>query len=230
MDLRQKVAERALNSIQDGMVLGIGTGKTTTLFIDMLGERVQKGELKNILSVPTSEASAVRLREYGIPLTNLADHPQLDLAVDGADEVDPDLNLLKGLGHALLREKIVESHARHFLVIIDESKLVKRLGTNCPLPLEILPFEAFSHIQWLESLGCRAEFVREDDESLKLTDNGNYLVHCYFEGGFPDLHELDEKLAHRPGILEHGLFLGMASQVLVAEAAGIRTLERKYGR
>jgi ribose 5-phosphate isomerase A len=230
VDLRQKAAERAISYVQDGMALGIGTGKTTTLFIDLLGEAIQKGDIKDILAVPTSEASASRLRSCGIPITNLVDHPQLDLAIDGADEVDPDLNLLKGLGRACLREKIVESHARQFLVIVDESKLVKRLGVKCPLPVEILPFEAFSHVGWLESLGSRVEFVREGDRSLALTDNGNYLALCYFNGGFPDLYELDHKLAHRPGILEHGLFLDMASQVLVAEAGGVRILERKDER
>ena len=132
MDLRQAAAACAIEFVRDGMVLGIGTGRTTRCFIDLLGDKVQKKEIGDILAVPTSEASAARLRELGVPLTSLVDHPELDLAVDGADEVDPDLNLIKGLGRALLREKVVEIHARQFIVVVEENKLVKRLGSHWP--------------------------------------------------------------------------------------------------
>jgi ribose 5-phosphate isomerase A len=236
MDLKQQAASRALEYIQSGMVVGIGTGSTTAFFIDLLGERLKSGMLRDILAVPTSEGSARRARELGIPLTTLFEHPQLDIAVDGADEVDPAFNLIKGLGRALLREKVVESHARQFVVIVDESKIVSRLGTKGPLPVEIIQFEAATHIRWLNSLGCRAEQWLETDGSPVITDNGNFLVRCWFENGISDAgisdagisdaYELARTLAERPGIVEHGLFLDMANRIVVAGSQGIQVLEK----
>lgn len=228
MDLRQAAAACAIEYVRDGMVLGIGTGRTTRCFIDLLGKKVQKKEIGNILAVPTSEASAARLRELGVPLTSLVEHPVLDLAVDGADEVDPDLNLIKGLGRALLREKVVEVHARQFIVVVEENKLVKRLGSHCPVPIEILPFEALAHVYWLKTLAQRAELWLEVDGSAAVTDNGNYLARCWFKGGIPDVYALAQELDRRPGILEHGLFLDMASRVIVASPVGNRILERQH--
>jgi len=144
--------------------------------------------------------------------------------VDGADEVDPDLNVIKGLGRALLREKIVEIQTEQFIVIVDESKIVPRLGTRGPLPVEITPFEAEAHVQWLSSLGCRAELWLEEDGSLVVTDNGNYLALLRFDGGIPNAHALALVLAERPGVVEHGLFLDMVSKVIVAGATGIRAI------
>lgn len=227
MNLKQEAARRALDFVQDGMCLGLGSGTTTTIFVDMLGERWQKGELHHIRGVSTSQATDERASQWGIPLASLTDLGQLDLVVDGADEVDPQLNLIKGLGKALLREKIIEIHARRFLVIVDESKLTQRLGGHVPLPVEIVRFEAQSHIRWLNSLGCRAEQWFEDGNPV-ITDNGNFLALCHFEemGGIPDSAELAQELALRPGIVEHGLFLGMAQQVIVAGKQGVRLLER----
>ena len=168
----------------------------------------------------------MRARKLGIPITTLRENPRLDLAVDGADEVDPDLNLIKGLGRALLREKIVEIHAEQFIVIVDTSKMVARLGTRDALPIEILPFEAEAHIRWLNTLGCRAELWLEDDGSPAVTDNGNYLVKCWFEEGIPDAYALNQALSNRPGIIESGLFLDMATKVIVAEDMKIRVLEK----
>ena len=225
MNLKQQAASRALAYVRSGMILGLGTGATTTYFVEMLGERLQRGELRDIAGLPTSERIAARARAVGIPLTTLADHPRLDLAVDGADEVDPALNLIKGLGRALVREKIVEIHADCFLVIGDESKLVSRLGRG-PLPVEIVPFGAEAHVRWLNTLGCRAELWREADNSPVVTDNGNYLARCWFPAGIADPYALARLLAGRPGIVEHGLFLDMASAVIVAGSEGIRVLER----
>jgi ribose 5-phosphate isomerase A len=227
--LRRKAGERAVGFVQNGMVLGVGSGRTSNCFIDSLGDTFQKGLITDILVVPTSEASARRLRNYGIPITDLFANPVLDLAVDGADEVDPDLNLIKGLGRALLREKIVEIHARQFLVIVDETKLVPRLGTICPLPVEILVFEWKSHIAWLEKLAGRAELWREENGDPIVTDNGNYLARLYFHGGIADVFYLAHELSQRPGILEHGLFLNMATSVLVARENEISILERQHG-
>jgi ribose 5-phosphate isomerase A len=193
-------------------------------FLEMLGESLQSGALREIVGVPTSEATAERARALHIPLANLAEHPRLDLAVDGADEVDAELNLIKGLGRALLREKIVEIHADRFLVVVDESKLVPRLGRG-PLPVEIVPFGAEAQVRWLNTLGCRAELWLEDGAPI-VTDNGNYLARCWFPDGIAAPYALAHTLAERPGIIEHGLFLGMAHAVLVAGVEGVRLLER----
>jgi ribose 5-phosphate isomerase A len=225
VDLRQLAAMQAVEYVQDGMILGLGTGRTTRAFIDGIGERVQSGRLRGIQAVPTSEETAAQARALSIPLTTLAEQPALDLAVDGADEVDPALNLIKGLGRALLREKIVEIHARRFVIIVDESKLVTRLGRG-PLPVEITPFEVRAQVRWLNSLGCRAEQWLEPDGSPAVTDNGNYLARCWFSNGIPDVYALAHELAERPGIVEHGLFLNMATQVIVAGASGMRVMER----
>ena len=226
MNLKQQAARKALSLVRDGMTLGLGSGSTTAYFVEMLGEKVASGDLIDIRGVPTSEATAQQARKLGIPLTTLEDCPQLDLAVDGADEVDPNLNLIKGLGRALLREKIVEVHTRRFVVIVDESKLVDRLGQRGPLPVEVVTFQAQAHIRWLNTLGCRAEQWYEDDGSPVVTDNGNYLARCWFEGGIPDAYELAEMLSQRPGIVEHGLFLDMASEVIVAGEDGVRIVAR----
>jgi ribose 5-phosphate isomerase A len=226
VNLKQQAARQALKHVRNGMVLGLGTGSTTGYFVDLLGQALRSDALHDIVGVPTSEATAARARALGIPLTTLADHPHLDLAVDGADEVDPNLNLIKGLGRALLREKIVEIHAERFLVVVDESKMVQHLGQG-PLPVEIVRFEAETHVRWLVTLGCRAELWLEDDGSPIVTDNSNYLARCWFPGGITDVHVLARRLADRPGIVEHGLFLDMASAVIVAREKGIRLLKRE---
>jgi ribose 5-phosphate isomerase A len=208
------------------MVLGLGTGSTTAYFIALLGEKIRLGEIQNIRGVPTSEETAKQARRDGIPLVRLTEYSVLDLAVDGADEVDPELNLIKGLGRALLREKIVEVHAREFVVIVDESKIVSKLGTRGPLPVEIVTFEAHAHVNWLNTLGCRAELWLDEDGMPVVTDNGNNLVRCWFQGGIPNAYDLAARLAQRPGIVEHGLFLDMASRVIVARSGGVRVLEK----
>jgi ribose 5-phosphate isomerase A len=226
MNLKQQAAAQAIKFVSNGLILGLGSGSTTTYFIEMLGEHLKRGTLQDIKAVPTSEKTAELARTLGIPLTTLEKNPQLDLAVDGADDVDPQLDLIKGLGRALLREKIVEIHAKRFIVIVDESKLVTRLGERSPLPVEIVPFQSPATIRWLKTLGCRAEQWYEDDSSPVITDNGNFLVRCWFEGGIPDSHSLARALADRPGVVEHGLFLSMADLVIVAGSDGIKTMER----
>lgn len=229
--LKTLAARRALDVVQDRMALGLGSGSTTIIFIDLLGEKLRSGGLCDIRGVPTSEEIAQRARNWGISIVALSDinpgeEPRLDLAVDGADEVDPHLNLIKGLGRALLREKVVEMHANRLLIIADETKLVPRLGSRGPLPVEIIRFEAETHVRWLNTLGCRAELWREEDGSPVVTDNGNFLARCWFAGGIPDPYALAARLAERPGIVEHGLFLNMAHQVIVAGEQGVRILDR----
>jgi ribose 5-phosphate isomerase A len=228
MNLKKEAAAKALDYVQSGMVLGLGSGSTNEFFVDMLGDRISSGALNNIKGVPTSDGTAERARKLHIPLTTLSEIPHLDLAVDGADEVDPHFNLIKGLGRAALREKLVEIHARRFVVIVDESKLVRQLGTRGPLPVEIVQFEAETNIRWMNSLGmdCRAEQWFEKDRSPVITDNGNFLVRCWFEDGIADAYQLAETLQARPGVVGHGLFLDMADIVIVAGEDGIRTLEK----
>ena len=222
---KRAAAEKALDYVQSGMALGLGTGSTIAHFLDLLGERLHSGALDDIRGVPTSEHTAQRARELGIELTTLTKTPHLDLAVDGADEVDDELNLIKGLGRALLREKIVATSAARFVLIVDESKLVLRLGRG-PLPVEIVPFEARAHVRWLRSLCSRAELWLEDDGAKAVTDNGNYLARCHFENGIEDAVVLARALADRPGIVEHGLFLHMASEVVIAGSAGVQVRQR----
>lgn len=225
-NLKLEAARHALTYVRSGMVLGLGTGSTNAYFVDLLGEKLQSGDLRDIVGVPTSESTAERARALGIPISTLAEHPRLDLVVDGADEVDPDLNLIKGLGRAMLREKIVEIHADHFLVVVDESKLVPRLGRG-PLPVDIVPFGMEMHIRWLNTLGCRAELRIEEDGSPVVTDNGNLMALCWFPEGIADVYTLARTLADRPGIAEHGLFLDMADEVVVAGAKGTRVIRRE---
>jgi ribose 5-phosphate isomerase A len=215
-NLKKRAAAQALTCVQDGMLLGLGSGSTTTFFIEMLGHALQTGELQGIQGVPTSEKTARLAREQGIPLVSLEQYTQLDLAIDGADEVDPDLNLIKGLGHALLREKIIAVHANRFVTIVDQSKRCYQLGTLGPLPIEIAPFAAAAHVRWLRSLGCRAELWLGKNGHPILTDNGHYLARCWFSNGIDDPHKLADRLSRRPGILEHGLFLDMTDEVIVA--------------
>lgn len=232
MNLKLQAAQRALECVHSGMILGLGTGSTTAYFIDLLGEQLRTGLLMDISAVPTSDGTAARARSQGIPLTTLGQvcenrqpSKALDLVVDGADEVDPQLNLIKGLGRALLREKIVETHTQKFVVVVDETKLVPRLGSKISLPVEILPFGAAAAVNWLNSLDCQAELWNEADGSPVVTDNGNYLALCRFVKGIPDPYNLARKLADRPGIIEHGLFLDMARKVIVAGSQGVKVLE-----
>lgn len=229
-DLKEQAARRALEYLDSGMLIGLGSGSTTDFFTDLLGEQLRLGRFKNIRAVPTSQKTAARARTVGIGLTSLSEavkaHPgaPLDLTVDGADEVDPHFDLIKGLGRALLREKIIAVHTQQFIVIVDQSKLVSRLGIKGPLPVEIVTFEVEAHVSWLNSLGCRAELWLEQDGSPVTTDNGNYLALCHFEEGIPNSTELSHQLAERPGIIESGLFLGIARQVIVAGNEGVVVL------
>lgn len=224
---KHMAAQHALEYIQSGMVLGLGTGTTVAHFLSLLSERLRSGELRNISGVPTSDDTARRAREFGIPLTSLAEYEYLDLAVDGADQVDPNLNLIKGLGRALLREKIVVVHARSFLVIADSSKHAGVLGAGVPLPVEIIPFQWEAHVRWLNTLGCRAELWREEGGAPATSDNGNYFALCRFEEGITDPYAIALLLERRPGIVEHGLFLDMADRVVLASSSGVRVLERE---
>ena len=196
------------------------------LFIKALGASLKSGELSDIVAVPTSDETAQQARQAGVKLSTLDEYERLDIAIDGADEVDNNLNLIKGLGRALLREKVVATHADEFIVIVDNTKLVARLGKRGPLPIEVVSFAVDSQIRWLTELGCVAELWLSENGSALLTDNGNPLVRCWFDNGIDNPKHLASLIKSRAGIVEHGLFLDMATKVIVAHETGITEMER----
>ncbi len=218
--MKRKAAEAALAYVKPGMVLGLGTGSTARFFLDGVARLVRAG--MDLKGVPTSFATADAAKELGIPLTSLEERPSVDLCVDGADEVDPKLDLIKGLGGALFREKIVAAAAKRFVVIVDASKLVPRLGTKAPVPVEVHPFGWKTAVAALEALGATVELRRRDSETVR-TDNGNNLLDARF-GPIKAPSKLAARIAAIPGVVGHGLFLGMADAVLVASDKGVRTL------
>lgn len=215
---------RAAEAVRPGMVLGLGTGSTVAYFLAALGERVAAGELPGIVGVPTSVETESVARDLAIPLTTLEEAKSLDLTVDGADEVAPNFDLIKGLGGALLREKMVAQATRHLVIIVDERKVVGRLGTRSPVPVEVATFGWRSHLPFLGEFGAGAT-LREDSQGRPYrTDNGNFILDCRFPEGIPDPRALDLALAQRAGVLESGLFLGMAKEVWVGGLDGARKL------
>jgi ribose 5-phosphate isomerase A len=222
---KQQAAERALTYIQSGMALGLGTGSTARHVLRGLAARLRDGRLHDVVGVPTSEETAALARELGIPLVTLAERPQLDLAIDGADEIDPALNAIKGLGGALLREKIVAASAQRFILVGDESKLVKRLGTRAPLPVEVIPFGLPLCERRLAALGCAPTLRRTARGDPFSTDEGNQILDCRFDT-IDDAPVLAVAISTIPGVVEHGLFLDMAAQAVVAGPGGVRTIMR----
>ena len=224
-DLKRMAAEQAVEFVRSGMALGLGSGSTALLAIRRLGELLRQGQVRDIVGVPTSEQTAAEARRLGIPLTDLEAHPTLDLTIDGADEVDPHLNLIKGGGGALLREKIVAQARRREIIVVDSSKLSPALGTRFAVPVEVIPFGCASQAEYLRSLGAEVLPRRNRDGSLFATDHGNYILDCRF-GPIADPEGLASRLKARAGIVEHGLFLGLATDVIVASQSGISHLTR----
>jgi ribose 5-phosphate isomerase A len=225
-DLKRAAAEEALRSIRSGMTVGLGTGSTVRHFVDLLGAALVAGSLRDVVGVPTSVQTRVQALEVGIPLVGLGEREWLDVTVDGADEVSPGLDLIKGLGGALLREKMVAQASRRFLVITDDSKLVGRLGELCPLPVEVVDWALEAQIRFLERTGASVALRRTPDGAPVRSDNGNVFLDCRYPDGIPEPAELEGTLAYRAGVLDCGLFLGMADSVVVASSDGVRTLSR----
>ena len=226
-ELKREAAAEALKFVQSGMRLGLGTGSTAKIFVDLLAERMNAENL-HLLCVPTSEATRIQAQSFGIPLTTLDNTPELDLAIDGADEIDPQLNLIKGGGAAHLREKIVEMAAKRFIVIADETKLVAHLG-KFPLPLECAPFGLEATRRQLEkaigAAGCQGELAlrqKANGETL-FTDGGNVILDAKL-GRISNPAKLADALDHVTGLVEHGLFIGMAERAILATSTGIRTV------
>ena len=223
--LKQEAAEFAVQFVRPGMVVGLGTGSTAIFATRKVGELLRTGELHNITCFPTSEATQKEAEQLGIPMMDASLSRKIDLTIDGADEVDPQFNLIKGGGGALFHEKVVAQASAREIIVVDESKLSDCLGTHFALPVEVSPFGWQSQMRFLESLGCKAVIRKNKDGSQYVTDSGNMIVDCNF-GPIPDVNELATKLSARAGIIEHGLFLGIASDVIVAGAEGIRHLTR----
>ncbi len=219
---KQMAGEAAANLIEEGMVVGLGTGTTATHMINALGRRVQEG-LRIAGAVATSHASEELARKFGIPLTDLNTHPVLDLAIDGADEIDGRLRLIKGGGGALLREKIVASAARRFVVIADATKQVTQLGKVAPLPVEAVPFAVTPVSRHLEALGAKVRLRRSGDDVF-LTENCNVILDCFFVGGIADPADLNVRIRNIVGVVELGLFLNIAKQAIIGGPEGVKLL------
>jgi len=226
--LKRAAAARALDFVRDGMKLGLGTGSTADLFLELLAERVRAG-LK-IVGTPTSQRTAEKARALHIPLAELDALGILDLTVDGADEADSQLNLIKGGGGALLREKIVAASSRRMVVIADESKLVDRLGAF-PVPVEVIPFGHATTRERIRGMAERLGYtgvmlvLRIKDKEIYRTDNGNCIYDCAFRA-IADVPALAAALSPVPGVVDHGLFVNLATALVLAEGNGVRVIER----
>ena len=219
-------AERAVEQVESGMRLGLGTGSTVAHFLDVLAARIRAGTVTGLVAVPTSVRTEERARELGIPLAELDEAAPLDLTVDGADEVGPGLDLIKGLGGALLREKMVAQASRRLVIMVDDSKEVGRLGMRVPLPVEVIRFGWRAQLTFLRQIGGEPTLRASEDGSPFVTDNGNHMLDCRFAEGLDDPEAVEDALRRRAGVVESGLFLGLATAVVVAGAGGVRVLER----
>jgi ribose 5-phosphate isomerase A len=219
-ELKKRAAERSVKFIESGMVVGLGHGSTALFALQRIAELLKGGVLSDLLGVPCSSQVEEEARKLGIPLTTFDEHPVIDLTIDGADEVDGNLDLIKGGGGALLREKIVAQASRREIIVVDESKLSPALGTLRAVPVEVIPFGWQSQALYLESLGATV-ILRKDDNGIPfMTDQGNLILDCNF-GPISNPERLAEALNARTGVVEHGLFLGLATDLIVANSKGI---------
>jgi ribose 5-phosphate isomerase A len=220
---KRAAAARAVAEVEDGMVVGLGSGSAAAFAVEALAARIAKG--LRVAGIPTSERTAALARRLGVPLTSFAEHKRIDLAIDGADQVERGtLNLVKGLGGALLREKIVASASDRMVVVVEESKLVDRLGGKTPLPVEIVLFGWQTVLERLTALGY-APRLRLVGDKPYTTDGGNYIADCAI-AEMPDPAALEARLSALVGVVENGLFIGMASRIVVARPAGVEVIER----
>jgi ribose 5-phosphate isomerase A len=223
---KQQAAERAVDYVKSGMLVGLGTGSTAIFATRRLARLLRGRQLRDISGFATSQAVWEEAQRLGIPMI-AADLPHgIDLTIDGADEVDPAMNLIKGGGGALLREKIVAQASQREIIVVDESKLSPRLGTRRVLPVEVLAFGWRSQARYLESLGAQVSLWHDDNGAPFVTDSGNLIVDCHF-GSIGDPVELAALLSARAGIIEHGLFLELATDLIVAGKEGVRHLTRQ---
>jgi ribose 5-phosphate isomerase A len=223
---RVAAAERAVAGyVRDGMRLGLGTGSTAALMLEALAARINAGELRDVAGVPTSHATADACRRLGIPILTLAECPELDVVIDGADEIDPGLDLIKGLGGAHLREKVVACAGRLMVVVADDAKLVAHLGERVPLPVEVVEFALPVCDRLLRDLGWRPSRRVRPDGGPFVTDEGNAILDCRRDD-WSDPAALAREVREVPGVVEHGFFLGIAGAAVVGTADGVSVLER----
>ena len=220
---KQRAAARALDEIKSGMVVGLGTGSTAAHLVRLLGAALAAGRLQDIVAIPTSERTAAMARELGIPLTTLDDTAAIDVTIDGADEFDPQLQLIKGLGGALLREKIVASVSRRLIIIADDRKRVAWLGTHAPVPVEVVPFAHRPVIAHLQALGARPVLRQVAGGKPFITDENNFILDAFVDP-IQDPRALAAAIRRQPGVVEHGLFIDMTAAVIMADSAGGITL------
>jgi len=227
--LKKQAGFRAVDDhVRSGMKLGLGTGSTAIWAIRRIAEHLQSGHLTDIVGVPTSERTRADAEELGIPLTTLEETPVLDLTIDGADEIDPALNLIKGGGGALLREKVVAKASKQFVIVGDGGKRVDQLGTTFKLPVEVVPFGVPTVTTFIEdTIGAVPTLRTTDDGQPYLTDNGNHILDCHFPNGIADAPALATALANRAGIVEHGLFIQLATEAVVASEQRVEVFHSK---
>lgn len=221
--MKRIAAEKAVELIEDGMIIGLGTGSTVKYALKKIGERVEKG--LSIKGIPTSNETKKLAMKYNIPLTILDEHEEIDLTIDGADEIDSDLNLIKGGGGALTREKIIAFHSKKLLIIADDSKVVKSLGIDFPLPVEVVKYAWKATKRSLEKFECECVLRKIFDDPF-ITDNGNYIIDCEFLR-IPEPEEMEQEINMIPGVVENGLFIGLADKAIVGSSQGIMTLEKE---
>ena len=222
-DLKRQAAIAALEAIKDGMIVGLGTGSTASHFIRELGDRVRQG--LSVHGIPTSEASEKLAVEVGVPLITLRESQKIDVTVDGADEVSDDLDLIKGLGGALVREKIVAHASRRVIIVVDETKLTPRLGNKAPVPVEVVPFAVDVVRAQLVLWGGEPK-LREKDGTLFISDNGNVILD-WWHGSIEQPWELEKQIKSVTGVVDSGIFANVATDVIAATSAGVRKLSRK---
>ena len=225
-ELKRQAGEHAAQYVESGMVVGLGHGSTAIHALRRIAERLREGTLRDVRGIPCSRQVAANARAEGVPLTTLNEHPAIDLTIDGADEVDPALNVIKGGGGALLREKIVAQATRREIIVVDESKLSPALCTRFAIPIEVTPYGWATQIGFLESLGGEPALRRQKDGEPFLTDQGNYILDARF-APLQDPGPVAARLDGRAGIVEHGLFLGLVHDLIVAGTEGVRHLTRE---
>lgn len=226
--MKQEVGLAAATRVQSGSIVGLGTGSTTAYTIQFLGERLKSGELKDIVGIPTSFQAEVLAKQYGIPLTTLDAIDHIDIAIDGADEVDPQKNLIKGGGAAHTREKIVDYLADQFIVVVDSSKIVDRLGSSFPVPVEVIPMAIAPVMRAIEKLGGKPELrMGVKKAGPVITDQGNMVVDVKFDN-IDNPADLEKTLNNIPGVLENGIFVGVTDLVLVGEVQEGQPIVREF--
>lgn len=222
-EMKKRAAERAVDCVESGMVIGLGHGTTTRFALRLISRRLREGELEDILAVPCSLHVEHEARELDIPLTTLNDHRRIDVTIDGADEVDPGLNLIKGGGGALVREKIVAQATAREIIVVDRRKMVRRLGSRVSLPVEVVEFGWRVQAEFLRALGAQVSLRRTNRGDAFRSDQGNLILDCDF-GPIEDYRELAGRLQSRAGIVGHGLFLGLVHDVFVGRPDGVEHL------